>query len=185
MDEIEVFREIEGRPGYWVSNMGRVQSRKRKDWNFLSIHVNRLGFPEVQVFQNCKATFISIAREVLAAFRGYPAEPWLCVAKHINGDLLDCRLSNLEWVVCETDENYDPSVSHRRGVLKPEHTKAKMTQSKFHQSRDAVEKAVMTRQRSIEYRKMFKKVNDVTMSDSKIEEMKDIYSIHNRLKNGK
>ena len=165
----EIFKEIEGRPGYWVSNMGRVQSRKRKDWTFLSIHVNRLGFPEVQVFQNCKATFISIAREVLAAFRGYPADPWLCVAKHINGDLLDCRLENLEWVVCETDENYDPSVSHRRGVLKPDHTKAKMTASKYKQSQETIEKAVVNRRQSMEYRRKFKEVNN-------------LYSIQNRFR---
>ena len=186
MKEIkEVFREVVGRPGYYVSNMGRVQSRKRKEWIFLSVHVNRLGFAEVQVFQNCKATFIPVAREVLAAFEGYPADPWLCVAKHINGDLLDCRLENLEWVICDTDETYDPSKSHRRGVLKPEHTRAKMSASKFNQSRDAVEKAVMTRQRSIEYRKMFKHVNGVGMTEEQKEEMKDIYSIHNRLRNGK
>ena len=182
---MEEFREINGRPGYWVSNMGRVQSRKRKDWVFLSIHVNRLGFSEVQVFQNCKATFIPIAREVLAAFEGYPADPWLCVARHINGDLQDCRLENLEWVVCETDETYDPSKSHRKGVLKPDHTKEKMSKSKFKQSRDAVEKAVMTRQRSIEYRKMFKRVNGVVMTERQKEEMKDIYSIYNRLSDGK
>lgn len=181
----EIFKEIEGRPGYWVSNMGRVQSRKRKDWTFLSIHVNRLGFPETQVFQNCKATFISVAREVLAAFRGYPADPWLCVAKHINGDLLDCRLSNLEWVICETDDSYDPSVSHRRGVLKPDHTKAKMTASKYNQSQETIEKAVVNRRQSMEYRKMFKQVNDKVMSDRQIEDVKDIYSIQNRLRNGK
>lgn len=147
--------------------------------------MNRLGFPDVQVFQNCKATFISVAREVLAAFRGYPADPWLCVARHINGDLLDCRLENLEWVVCETDENYDPSVSHRRGVLKPEHTKAKMTASKYNQSPETIEKAVVNRRQSMEYRKMFKQVNDKVMSDRQIEDVKDIYFIQNRLRNGK
>lgn len=185
MDEIEVFREIEGNPGYWISNMGRVQSRKRKDWCFLSLHINRLGYLEVQVFNKCKASFINVAREVLAAFRGYPSDPWLCVAKHLNGDLLDCRLENLEWVICETDDTYDPKKSKRMGVLKPEHTKAKMTQSKYNQSQETIEKAVINRRQSMEYRKLFKKVNDVTMSERKIDEMKDIYSIQNRLRNGK
>lgn len=186
MNEIvEVFREIDGRPGYWVSNMGRVQSRKRKEWAFLSVHVNRLGFPEVQVFQNCKATFISIARAVLATFVGYPADPWLCVAKHKNGDLQDCRLENLEWVVCETDETYDPSVSHRRGVLKPSHTKDKMTESKYHQSQETIEKAVVNRRLSMEYRKKLKLVNDNVMTERQMDEVKDVYSIQQRFKNGK
>lgn len=165
----EIFKELVGWPGYFASNLGRIMSCKRRLPKFLSTRVSRLGFLEIQVFEGSKSTFLNVAREVLAAFYGYPADPWLCVAKHKNGDLSDCRLENLEWVICETTKDYDPSRSRRRGVLKPSHTKEKMTASKFNQSRETIEKAIMTRKKNVEYRRKFKEVNN-------------LYSIQNRFR---
>ena len=167
----ELFKEMLRRPGYYVRSWGRVMSFKRESPKFLSVHVNWLGFPEVQVFFNGRGKFLNIAREVLAAFKGYPADPWLCVAKHKNGDLLDCRLDNLEWVICETDSTYDPRKSHRRGVLKPDHTKGKMSVAKYNQSRETIEKQKRTKKRNFEERKRFK-------------EMMETYSAQNIFRNG-
>lgn len=165
----EIFKEMADWPGYFVSNLGRILSCKRKIPKFLYGRLSRLGFPQVQVFQGSKATFLNVAREVLAAFYGYPADPWLCVARHKNGNLLDCSLENLEWVVCDTTEDYDPSKSLRKGILKPEHTKARMTAAKYKQSRETIEKAIMSRKKTVEYRRKFKEVNN-------------LYSIQNRFK---
>ena len=178
----EIFKPIVGRPAYLVSNLGRVMSCKRRAPVLLSIRKNRVGYAEVEVFTNSKISFLNVAREVLAAFEGFPADPWLCVAKHKNGDLMDCRLDNLEWVVCETDDSYDPTESKRRGIKKPEHTKQKMSESKFNQDPETIEKAIISRKKTIEYRKLIKKVNNTAISDDQFDEMKDIYSIQSRLR---
>ena len=57
----------------------------------------------------------------------------------------DCRLDNLEWNICDTTDEYDPEVSHRRGVLKPEETKKRMTEAKYKQGQETIRKAAMTR----------------------------------------
>ena len=158
----EEFRPIEGDPGYLVSNMGRILSLKRREPVLLSIRQNRTGYAEGEVFSHGKVRFINIGREVLAAFRGYPADPWLCVVKHVNGDLMDCRLDNLEWVICETDETYDPELSKRKGVLKPEHTKDRMSDAKCNQSAETIRKAVIARTNNLEYRRMFKNINGIS-----------------------
>lgn len=148
----EIFKPIEGYLGYYVSNMGRVLSKKRIEPIILSKHKMRLGYNTVQMWNKSKLDTLYIARLVLAAFEGYPAEPWLCYAHHKNGDLDDCRLENLEWIVCETTDEYDPKVSHRRGVLKPDLTKEKMTQAKLNQSKDTIEKGTINRLKTLQLR---------------------------------
>lgn len=181
----ETFKPIIGRPGYMVSDLGRVLSLKRREPTLLSIRRNRTGYAEAEVFCNQKMSFINIGREVLAAFVGYPAEPWLCVAKHKNGDLMDCRLENLEWVICETDSTYDPTQSKRRGVLKPDHTKDRMTEAKYNQSEETIRKAVMSRKNTVELRKIYKKVNpQEPLPDSRLDEIHEVY-VEMRKLNGK
>lgn len=172
----ETFKQIVGRPGYFVSDLGRVLSLKRRSPVLLSIRKNRMGAAEAEVFCNGKIRFISVARVVLESFVGYPAAPWLCIVRYINGDMMDCRLENLEWEICETDATYDPSKSKRRGVLKPDRTKARMTEAKLNQSEDTIRKAIMSRKNTIELRKLYKKANPhETMSDEKLEEIHEIY----------
>lgn len=144
----EEFRPIEGYPGYLVSNLGRVMSVRRKSGpRVLSLHASRYGYMQVMVcFGGCM-TSLYVSRLVLAAFEGYPADPWLCVARHLDGDLSNCSLDNLVWVVCETTVDYDPSVSHRRGVLKPDFTREKMSAAKFNQSEETIEKQRVSRKR--------------------------------------
>lgn len=152
----EVFKPIEGFPGYYISNLGRVQSRKRTNPIIVSTSTSRLGYKMAVLWNNNKLMTLYIGRTVLAAFEDYPADPWLCYCHHKNGDLEDCRLDNLEWIVCETTADYDPSKSHRKGVLKPKFTKDRMTEAKYNQSRSTIEKAVMTRTRTIELRNLLK-----------------------------
>jgi hypothetical protein len=151
----EVFLPIAGYNGYYISNLGRIKSTKRKTPIILKLVVDRLGYSTAMLYNKEKRTLDTIhtSRLVLAAFLGYPAEPWLCYAHHKNGDITDCRLENLEWLVCETTEEYNPKLSHRKGVLKPKETKARMTQAKFNQSRQTIEKAQISRLKTLEIRK--------------------------------
>lgn len=148
----EIFKPIAGHPGYFVSNMGRVQSLKRYEPMFLSICKSRLGYPIVQLWSGKKLTTLYLGRLVLETFLGFPADPWLCYAHNKNGDILDCRLENLEWIVCETTDEYDPNVSHKKGVLKPRTTKDRMTAAKFKQDKDTIQKAVIARMKTMQLR---------------------------------
>lgn len=144
--ETEIFKEIEGYPGYLISNLGNVVSLKRKSGpHCMSQHKTKYGYIETMVSKEGVLVSLYVARQVLAAFKGYPADPWLCIANHKDGDSTNCRLDNLEWIVCETTDEYDPSVSHRRGVLKPDLTRKKMTEAKCNQSPETIEKAVRSR----------------------------------------
>ena len=147
--ENERFLPIEGYPGYFVSDLGRVMSTKRKSGpHIMSQRSTKYGFQEVMISVKCRLITLYVARLVLAAFEGYPADPWLCYAHHLNGDMSDCRLENLEWQVCETNWEYDPKKSHRRGVLKPDMTKEKMSQAKFNQTDETIQKQIISRMRT-------------------------------------
>lgn len=148
----EIFKPVKGFPGYYVSNMGRVQSRKRYEPIFLSICRSRLGYPIVQLWKDKCLSTVYLGRLVLETFVGFPTDPWLCYAHNLNGDILDCRLENLEWIICETTADYDPSVSHRKGVLKPDTTKGRMTEAKKNQKKETIEKGVMNRLRTMKLR---------------------------------
>lgn len=154
----EVWKKIEGYTGYYVSNLGRIQSRKRVTPIIMKLGKDRLGYTTALLWNKDKKKLdiTHLSRIVLSTFVGYPAEPWLCYAHHINGDLSDCRLENLEWLICETTDEYDPKVSHRKGVLKPKFTKDRMTQAKFNQSRETIEKAVTARLKTMQIRYNYK-----------------------------
>lgn len=90
----EVWRKIPGW-AYDVSNLGRIRSRKASK-RLLKPSISD-GRPRVRVQgsdddPNARR-LITVASAVLAAFRGSPIST---PAKHLNGDLTDCRLANLK-----------------------------------------------------------------------------------------
>jgi hypothetical protein len=103
---------------------------------------------------------IQLNRLVLETFVGYPAEPWLCVVRHKDGDRMNCELDNLEWYICETTDEYDPSKSLRKGVLKPDFTKEKMGYSKMHQSKETIRKQVIKRRQTMQRLNYWRNVSD-------------------------
>ena len=150
---VEEYRKIKDFPEYLVSNLGNIKSTKRGG-KILSYSITRLGYKVVIIYANKKMNTLYVAREVLSAFRGFPA--WLCIARNIDGDRSNCRLDNLEWLICETTEEYDPSKSHRRGVLKPDETKGRMTEAKYNQSEETRMKQVESRRRCMELKRELK-----------------------------
>lgn len=157
----EEYRPIDGFPGYYISNRGNVMSIKRKEPILIAQMKSRLGYKIVMLWGDKKLSTLYVARLVLAAFEGYPTEPWLCYAHHKNGDINDCRLENLEWVICETTDEYDPKKSHRKGVLKPKTTHDRMSEAKQKQSKHTIEKAVLSRKKTIELRNLVSVQNSI------------------------
>lgn len=143
---MEEIRPIPGRPNYYATRDGRILSKKREEDCFLKL-VPRFNKLTVTLFFDhiMKCEFVN--RLVLSAFEGYPTDPWLCYANHKDGDPMNCNLDNLEWLICETTEDYDPEKSHRRGVLKPSVVRDRMTEAKLHQSDETKRKVQEGRRR--------------------------------------
>lgn len=142
-------------PGYEISSEGRVFSTKTGERKELSSFKNmKTGQRMVMLSYRGKSMVKYVSRLVAEAFIGFPSEDHLCVVYNINGDKMDCRLSNLEVVICETTEDYDPAKSKRRGVLRPSETLKRMSEAKCHQSPETIRKQAESRRRTCNERKI-------------------------------
>ena len=71
-------------------NMRRTVPAKRR------AITHRAGIAEIWLFMDGKRIRFRLDRLVASLFLGDRGPDW--TVKHINGDSLDCRLENLEWV---------------------------------------------------------------------------------------
>ena len=104
--ENEIWKEISVNPNYLVSNLGRVKAKSRlvpcnrgfrKKKEYILKPMNRHGYYKVSFLVNGKLRCFLVHRLVMYAFgevRLYPK--W--EIDHINGNSLDNRFENLEYV---------------------------------------------------------------------------------------
>lgn len=140
------FRDLPDYPGYMACRDGFIVSFKRRIPQVLKTGYVR-GVVTVPLCKDGGLHVRQLAREILTAFVPFPADPWLCFVKYKDGDQRNCRLDNLEWFVAETGDDYNPALSHRKGVLRPDFTKDRMAEAKKHQSRESVERGAATRKK--------------------------------------
>lgn len=100
-EEIEIWKDIEGYPGYQVSNMGRVKSlvkAYRREEKILSGSPNTTGYVLVQLYpEPCKRKSLLVHRLVMMTFQPNPMMDQLEV-NHKDFDTTNNKISNLEWV---------------------------------------------------------------------------------------
>lgn len=106
-DEIcgEIWKEILGYEGFYVSNMGRVKkyAKRYKSFHLLTITYNKVnGYGYVSLSQNGKRKNINIARLVAHNFVSGYSETTNTV-DHQDGDKTNNKASNLEWVTQKTN----------------------------------------------------------------------------------
>lgn len=134
----EIWKDIPGYEGlYKVSNLGKIKSlsRFRKGNNgarvpvkeiILKQAVNKLGYAVVSLSKNGKRPQFRVHRLVAFAFLDNPRE--LPQINHIDGDKLNNKLSNLEWVTPKENTKHAKSIGARDYAFGENSHYAKLTE---------------------------------------------------------
>lgn len=95
--ESEQWRVIQDFPKYYISSQGRVQNIATKQ--IRTARPNHQGFPTLVLYKEGSPTRYvrQINLLVAQAFLDAPEHRSMTSVWHKNGDLLDCRASNLKW----------------------------------------------------------------------------------------
>jgi hypothetical protein len=111
-------------PGYTVSSLGRVRSSKHTVPILLKQQVARNGYKTVGVSNSAaKQKTLMVHRVVCETFHGQP--PRGLVARHLNGDRLNNRASNMGWGTCP--ENVRDMFRHGRGQINETHWNTRLS----------------------------------------------------------
>lgn len=98
----EMWKDIPGFNGaYQISNYGRLKSYKQHKERLMSLHPNRYGYVEKQLYKNNKYINKKIHRLVAEAFIPNPDN--LPEVNHKDGNKQNNCVNNLEW--CTPKEN--------------------------------------------------------------------------------
>lgn len=97
-DDAEEWRPVPGyEETYLISSLGRVFSRPRRRCRggYLKIKIGKRGYPACALVQNCIQKTYEIHRLMASAFLG--PRPEGGVVRHLDGNPLNCHISNLKW----------------------------------------------------------------------------------------
>jgi hypothetical protein len=107
--EEEVWKDIEGYPGYQVSNMGRVKSlvkAYRREEIILKGSPNTTGYTLVQLYPKPRQRkSLLVHRLVMMTFQPNPVMDELEV-NHKDLDTTNNKMSNLEWVTSRENKDH-------------------------------------------------------------------------------
>lgn len=129
MKNKEIYKEVEGFPGYWVSNFGIVYTALGRKIKPLIPSPNGIGYMQVNLYKDCKKHKKYVHRLVADAF--IPNPDSLPEINHMDHDKTNNAVDNLEWISREENNRY----SHCKPVID-------LTTGAIYQSAVAVSKAL-------------------------------------------
>jgi hypothetical protein len=101
----EKWERVDGYPGYWISNKGRVYSEPRFNGTqgdhkgmMLSPTPQTEGYPAVKVWSDDGEECKLVHRLLMKAHGPEPPSPEHTMVNHIDGNIKNYDLDNLEWV---------------------------------------------------------------------------------------
>jgi len=104
----EIWKEIEGHPGYWVSNTGKVKSLKYRKERFLKPHTSKFGYLAFVISTQGKRYRLTVHKLLAKTFIPNPNN--LDTVNHIDGNKANNNLGNLEWAT--HSENHRHAVAN-------------------------------------------------------------------------
>lgn len=93
---MEIWKSIDNDNRYEVSSLGRVKSLVYSKERILKPYTNGKGYLIVDIFENKKRRAISVHQLVAMAFLGHKPCGMKIIVDHIDGDILNNNLSNIQ-----------------------------------------------------------------------------------------
>ncbi len=126
----EIWKNVNGYPGYFVSNTGKVRSTRNHRDIILTPRVGIFGYHFVNLYdENRKMKSVKIHRLVANAFIPNPNN--LPQINHINEDKANNNVLNLEWCTAKYNLNYN-------GLQKRQHDLQKRKTGAFDQDMNLI-----------------------------------------------
>jgi len=110
-------KEIDGFPGYYVTEYGSVWSNKGKMFKRRKLQTNNKGYKMVILVNGEGRRGRLVSRLVLAAYKEHPEGKDYC--NHMNGVKDDNHISNLEWCTREENNRHSIEVLGNRDIFNP------------------------------------------------------------------
>jgi len=130
LDRVEVWRPVDGYPGYQVSSWGRVKGPR----TILAPSV-AFGYERVSLSRDGEVRNRRVNRLVLVAFHGDPPfEGAICA--HNDGASLNNRASNLRWATPK--ENQDDRIRHNTRIRGSDVAGAKLREADIPNIRERI-----------------------------------------------
>lgn len=104
INDAEIFKEINDFEGYYISNLGRVKSCKRKTEKFIVVKDDTHGYLIVKLWRDNKQYSKKIHRLVAEAFISNPEN--LRDVNHKDENKHNNCVENLEWISHKDNINY-------------------------------------------------------------------------------